>query len=949
MTGYPITLAQVQDPRDREMREKKAKERIEEYLSHLKTDKKGKDSCRKTSLFNKVKILGNLADQYYILGEIELMKKYLHWLIRDIRNDLPKVPDMKSEWVNTVVFWFRRAHVYLAPYEFPAFLKIMEWDFREEHKFFANRICVMGEWAKELEKLEYGEYDLLGLSAPPRSGKQNPLSTKILTPTGWTTMGQIHEGDMVINADGTASEVLGVFPQGVMDIYRVTFDDSTYVDCGLEHYWEVQTRDDRRNKKHRVVTTADMMKNLYVENGNRKNYSIDYVAPVEFESQLADDDLHPYLVGVLIGDGCLSRGDVRLSNVDLPVLSRIESILPETDILNLDKQKGKDHGIARRERKYKTGSTALVKLREYGLMGCCAETKFIPRKYLYASKEQRIELLRGLMDTDGYCAAEHNSYCEYSTASKQLAEDVVELIRSLGGRAVMSEKESHYTLDGEKHLGQKAYRIALNMTINPFWLPRKAERFIPREKRAVKYVTSIEKVGREECQCIYVNHPRHLYVADGYNLTHNTGIGSLFLTWLMGRHPEKSMLFATHTGRMARKEFTDIYNLITDPRRCWGEIFRGLEISKSVEDLWIDVTPKSAPNNYRTIYFTSIDAQKAGVMEASHLIYCDDLIGGIEEAMNPVRLDTAWEKYTTDILQRKNGPVKILHIATRWSVRDPLTRIADTNEGNPRAKFICVPGLNEDGESNFNFKHNPLDKQHFLTLKESMDPVSFSCIVQQSPVERDGIVFTRDSLSYYDGVLPGTEPDEVVFAIDVAFGGGDYLCMIVAYVYGMDVYIQDVVYSKGTKEETRPQVVATIIKNGCSRGFMEANAGGEDYADWVSARLKKEGYRCLIETKRAPVTKTKLNRILEAQSEIKSAITDGTGFRLHFLSPKTAPRTPMYEEYMKHLTSFNQGAKFIGKQKDDAADATASLVTNVLYRHSKSPTLQIIRGNILAL
>ena len=594
MNGYPVTLDQVQDPKDRELRERKAREKIAEYLSHFNNGK-----LRATTLFSKVKILGNLAEQYVVLGEVEPMREHLHSLIKAIREDLPKIEELKPEHLNSIMWWFRRAHVFLAPHEFPAYLKVMEWGFPEENKFFANRICVMGEWAKELEKLEFGEYDLLGLSAPPRSGK--------------------------------------------------------------------------------------------------------------------------------------------------------------------------------------------------------------------------------------------------------------------------------------------------------------------------------------------------------------TGIGSLFLTWLMGRHPEKSMLFATHTGRMARKEFLDIYNLITDPRRCWNEIFRGLEVNKSAEDLWIDVTPKKAPNNYKTFYCTSIDAQKAGVMEASHLIYCDDLIGGIEEAMNPVRLDTAWEKYTTDILQRKNGFVKILHIATRWSVRDPLTRIADTNESNPRAKFICVPGLNEDGESNFNFKHNPLDTQHFMTLKESMDPVSFACIVQQSPVERDGIVFTKDSLSYYDGVLPGTEPDEIVFSADIAFGGGDYLCMLIAYVYGMDVYVHDVVYSKGTKEETRPLVVSAIMAHGCSRGFMEANAGGEDYADNISARLKKEGYRCLIESKRAPVTKTKLNRILEAQSEIKANITDGSGFRLHFLSPRTAPRTPMYEEYMRHLTTFNQGAKFVGKQKDDAADATASLVTNVLYRHSKSPTLQIIRGNILAL
>lgn len=735
MYGYPIPLSQIQDPKDREFREQKTREKIEGYLKHFKRGK-----CTVTTLFSKVKLFGNLAEQYVILEEVEPMRKYLHMLIKAIREDLPKQTEMKPEQLNSVMFWFRRAHVYLAPHEFPAYLKVMEWDFPEENKFFANRICVMGEWAKELEKLEFGEYELLGLSAPPRSGKCQPVSEPVLTPAGWVKMGDLRPGDFVIGSDGKPCEILMTYPKGEMEVVKFTLDDGRSARCTKEHLWEI-----------------------YFDGRNM-------IIDCEQVEKLLKEETEPVYIPVLV----------------------------------------------------------------------CGER---------------------------------------------------------------------------------------------YWVELK----------------SISKEPDERCQCILINAQDHLYVTKDGILTHNTGIGSLFLTWLMGRHPEKSMLFATHTGRMARKEFTDIYNLITDPRRCWSEIFRGLEISRSAEDLWIDITPKKAPNNYKTFYCTSIDAQKAGVMEATHLIYCDDLIGGIEEAMNPVRLDTAWDKYTTDILQRKNGPVKILHIATRWSVRDPLTRIADMNEDNPKAKFICVPGLDENGHSNFMFKHNPLDTQHFLTLKESMDPVSFSCIVQQSPVERDGIVFTRDSLSYYDGVLPGTEPDEVVFSTDVAFGGGDYLCMLVAYVYGMDVYVHDVVYSKGTKEETRPMVTAAIINNGCSRGFFEANAGGEDYADNISARLKKEGYRCLIESKRAPVTKTKLNRILDAQAEIKCSITDGTGFRLHFLSPKNSPRTPMYDEYMKHLTSFNQGAKFIGKQKDDAADATASLVTNVLYRHSKSPTLKIIRGNILAL
>ena len=428
-----------------------------------------------------------------------------------------------------------------------------------------------------------------------------------------------------------------------------------------------------------------------------------------------------------------------------------------------------------------------------------------------------------------------------------------------------------------------------------------------------------------------------------------TGIGTLFLTWIMGRHPDKSNTFNTHTSRMARKEFQDVLNLISDPRREWSTIFPNLTISQSAEDLWIDISPKGSPNNYKTLYCSSIDAQKAGVMEASWLIYCDDLIGGIEEALNPVRLQNAWDKYATDILQRKNGNVKILHIATRWSVNDPLSREQAANEENQKARFICVPGLNENGESNFMYKHHPLDTKHFEKLKESMDDVSFSCIIQQTPVERDGIVFTRDSLSYYEGELPDEEPDEIVFASDIAFGGGDFLSMPVAYVYGYDAYIHDVVHSDKSKETTKPLVVNCILRNKVQRGYMEANNGGSDYAADVDSILRDRGYRCHIESRRAPTTKAKLTRILDAQSEIKALIRDGSGYNLHFLSPKAQKGKPMYQLYFKHLTNFNQSAKFSGKQKDDAADATAMLVNEVLNRKNSSGKIKFISRKDLAI
>lgn len=412
-----------------------------------------------------------------------------------------------------------------------------------------------------------------------------------------------------------------------------------------------------------------------------------------------------------------------------------------------------------------------------------------------------------------------------------------------------------------------------------------------------------------------------------------TGIGELFLAWVCGRHPDKSILFATHTNGMAVKAQQDVLSLMTDERRGYKKCFPDLKLDKSVEYLWIDLSPKTRPNNYKTLYFRGIDSSIAGVLEASHLIYCDDLIRGIEEALNPARLDNAWTKYSTDISQRRtNDAVKELHIATRWSTRDPLSRIEAMNEGNPRAEFIRCPGLDEKGESNYNFPYNPLSTAHFQKLRELMDEVSFECIVQQNPIEREGLVFSKDGLLYFDGTLPG-KPDFVCAYCDVAWGGGDYLSMPVAACFETtkEAYIVDAVHSPDRKETTKPLVADKLIEYGVTRVHFEANNGGDEYAEDISALLKSRGYRgCAVTHKRAPTTRTKLDRILSAQSEIKGTITDGTGWRLYFLSEAAQKDKPQYRVYMRHLLAFNQNAKAQGKQKDDAADATAGLVTHLL-------------------
>lgn len=445
--------------------------------------------------------------------------------------------------------YIKEAYQVLGRREFEKFLIAIEWNYPKDMKFYDIRENVLREWVRDLEDLEYGKLKILSISAPPRTGKALSLDSKILTPTGWKEMRQIKEGDYVISADGKKAEVLGVFPQGKKEMYRVTFDDKTSVKCSGDHLWEVRSREDRLKSKKRVIKTEEMIKNYLVERGTRKNYSIDYVEPVEFESQLMEDDLDPYYLGALLGNGCFSRNE--FSTADKETLELMKERMPKEDIIRNKSKYNyiiKNKEVKRNEKGHFIKCKTMKKIDEYGLGGKHSWDKFIPKKYLYSNIENRIKLLRGLMDTDG--STDGSSIAEYCTVSERLADDVTELARSLGGRVTRGEKIGKYkNKDGEKIECRKAYRIYIKMPINPFCLKRKADRYITRERhvRKYKYIEKIEKIEDEECQCIYVNHPSHLFVTDGYNLTHNTTIGERFFLWCMLRHPQKSCFFVSHT------------------------------------------------------------------------------------------------------------------------------------------------------------------------------------------------------------------------------------------------------------------------------------------------------------------------------------------------------------------------------------------------------------------
>lgn len=395
--------------------------------------------------------------------------------------------------------------------------------------------------------------------------------------------------------------------------------------------------------------------------------------------------------------------------------------------------------------------------------------------------------------------------------------------------------------------------------------------------------------------------------------TYKTGLGEHFLCWVLGRHPDKSTMFVTHTLKMARKVYADILRMMAKPE--YHEVFPKIKIAaQSAEDLWIDLEPKQEENTYKTFYLTGIDGNMAGVMEASWLLYCDDLIVNELEARNPDRLDNAWTKYTADIRQRrKDDNVRELHIATRWGMKDVVNQLEQIKKGDRTWRFIKRPALDKQGNSNFMFRFHPLTKEHFQEIKLTMDPITFECIYQQNPMDRQGILFPEAELKTFLE-LPKQEPDEIFAACDVAFSGSDFLSLPIALQYGDMIYIPAVIFDPHGYNITEPEVTAFLLKYKPQRVYFEAQNGGEFYANDIRNALRGRSHT-RVESKRTTTKIGKVARIEQFEPDIKD-------FR--FLDRSKYKPGSQYAEFIRNLTSFNRNG---ANKHDDAPDSLAMLAS----------------------
>lgn len=401
-----------------------------------------------------------------------------------------------------------------------------------------------------------------------------------------------------------------------------------------------------------------------------------------------------------------------------------------------------------------------------------------------------------------------------------------------------------------------------------------------------------------------------------------TALAIFYLTWLAGRNPDEPMLTGSHSNSFVRGVYDECLRIFDkDGEYLWNDVFPDVAVSNTnAKDCRIDLGKRK---RFETLEFTSIGTGNAGLYRASTLLYCDDLVSGIEVALSKPRLDKLWETYTTDLRQRKIGnKCKELHIATRWSVHDVIGRLEQNYGDSDRNRFIVMPAMDEKDESNFDYDYGVgYSTETLRKQREVMDEMSWKALYMNQPVEREGLLFPADELRYFNGVLPDGEPDRKLMVMDIAWGGGDFTACPIAYVYGDAVFIPDLVFNNGDKTVTRPEVVGKIIQHKINVVRGEANNGGDEYCDVVDSQLRQQGYHCSVRSQRAPSGQSKLSRIIQYAPDIK---------RFYFLDEKHQSKE--YKSFMEQVTMFTQLGKV---PHDDAPDSLAQLADELYNGISK--------------
>lgn len=450
--------------------------------------------------------------------------------------------------------------------------------------------------------------------------------------------------------------------------------------------------------------------------------------------------------------------------------------------------------------------------------------------------------------------------------------------------------------------------------------PLQEQYWLPRRKHLLPVCQALQELEDGQLDELFLAMPPRIG---------KSTLADFFLTWVMGRNPERSNLYSSYTDSVVGALYNGILEILTDQVTYkYYDVFPERTLAKTnAKDLLIDLDRK---RRYSSFTGRSLYGTLNGACDCNGYLIADDLISGIEEAMNKDRLNAAWMKVDNNLLPRAKETAKILWIGTRWSLTDPQGRRIDLLENDPkyadrRWKVLNTPALDENDESNFDYLYNvgfttEYYQQRRASFERNNDIASWLAQYQGEPIERDGAVFSPEDLRYYNGVLPEGQPDRIFMAVDPAWGGGDFVAAPVLYQFKNDLYLHDLVYSNEEKTITQPLVVKAVKTNGVNAMKVEGTKMTASYGEDVGKLLEKAGIRLNMQINTSHFTGNgKRQRIFDKAPDIRE----------HIIFRADGCRSREYAQFMQSLFSFTVTGK--AAKHDDAADALAMAIEFAIF------------------
>ena len=400
-----------------------------------------------------------------------------------------------------------------------------------------------------------------------------------------------------------------------------------------------------------------------------------------------------------------------------------------------------------------------------------------------------------------------------------------------------------------------------------------------------------------------------------------TTVEKMLNALVAGWFPRDFNLFYSHSGDITRMYYDGVYDICTNSDEyTWNEIFPNLSVTSTNAKMEQFNIGKYKP--FPSVQCTSVGSNNADKVRASKFLFVDDMIGGIEEAMNPIILDKLWDKYAVDARQRKTQDTdgkncKEIHIATRWSVNDVIGRIQNMYEGNPRVKVIAVPDIDpKTGLSNFDYEFSGFTVAFFEDQQLLMDEISYRCLYKQEPIEREGLLFPEEKIRRYLN-LPHGEPEIITGQCDTKGKGTDFFVLPVLQKYGEDYYCVDAVCDNTADYEMQYENAANVlVNNKVQECEFERNAGGDRVAMEVNKRVESKGWICNITD--TPTETNKEARIFQCSNWILQHVI--------FKDPSLYKPNEPYGVMMSLLKRYSVSGK---KQLDDVPDVFSNFALRI--------------------